>query len=87
MEKVIPPNELLNVKQPSLQYQSLFCKNHSMDSSLSYLADIVSAGFDSVLLNRIILIDLQKPLDTKNVPLKKMFSLRFSNKLINWLDP
>ena len=43
-------------------------------------------GFDSVLLTGMSLVDLQKALDNKNVPLKKMTSLRFSNQLINWFD-
>ena len=42
------------------KYKSGFCKNHSTDTSLSYLTDKVLTGFDSVLLTGMIPIDLQK---------------------------
>ena len=42
------------------KYQSGFCKNHSTDSSLSYLTDKMLTGFDSSLLIGMILNDFQK---------------------------
>ena len=46
------------------KFQSGFRKFHSTDSCLSYLQDKVAKGFDSDLLTRMILIDLQKAFDT-----------------------
>ena len=45
-------------------------------------------GFDSGLLTRMILIDLQKASDTINhyILLKKMASLAFSNHSIKWFQ-
>ena len=42
------------------KYQSGFCKNHSTDTSLSYLIDKMLTGFDSSLLIGMILNDFQK---------------------------
>ena len=42
------------------KYQSAFCKNHSTDTSFSYLTNRILTGFDSGLLTEIILIDLKK---------------------------
>ena len=46
------------------KFQSGFRKFHSTDSNPSYLQDKVSKGFDSDLLTGMILIDLQKALNT-----------------------
>ena len=48
------------------RYQSGFCRNHSTDTSLSYLTDKILTGFDSGLLTGMILIDLQKAFETIN---------------------
>ena len=48
------------------RYQSGFRKNNSTDTSLSYLVDKILTGFDSGLLAGMILIDLQKAIDTIN---------------------
>ena len=40
-----------------------FEKNHSTNFCLSYLTDKISKGFNSGLLNGVILIDLQKAFD------------------------
>ena len=67
------------------RYQSGFRKNHSTETSLAYLADKILTGFDSGLLTRMILIDLQNAFDTINhdILLKRILGLRFSNRLIN----
>ena len=61
------------------RYQSGFCKNHSTDTSFSYLADKILTGFDSGLLTEIILIDRQKAFHTINhdILLKKCRLLNF----------
>ena len=68
------------------RYQSGFRKDHSTDTSLSYLADKILKGFDSGLLTGMILIDLQKAFDTINHHIlpKKMLALRFSDHSKNW---
>ena len=52
------------------RYHSGFRKNHSTDlttqQSLEYLTNKILTGFDSGLLTRMILIDLQKAFDTIN---------------------
>ena len=70
------------------KYQSGFRKNHSTDTSLSYLTDKILTGFDSGLLTGMILIDLQKAFDTINhdILLRKMASLGFSNHSIMWFQ-
>ena len=70
------------------KYQSGFRKNHSTDTSLSYLTDKILTGFDSGLLTGMILIDLQKAFDTINhdILLRKMASLGFSNHSIIWFQ-
>ena len=69
------------------RYQPGFPKNHSIDTSLSYLTDKTLAGFGSGLLTKMILIDLQKTLETIScdILLKKMPALRFSDCSINWV--
>ena len=80
--------EYLTDKNILYKYQSGFRKNHSTDTSLSYLTNRILTGFDSGLLTGMILIDLQKAFDTINhdIPLRKMASLGFSNDSINWLQ-
>ena len=70
------------------RHQSGFHKNHSADTSLAYLMDSILTGFDSGLLTRVSLIDLQKALDTINhdILLRKMSALRFSDRSINWFQ-
>ena len=66
------------------KYQFGFRKNHLTDTSLSYLTNKILAGFNSGLLTRIILINLEKAFDTTNhdILLRKMTSLGFSNHSI-----
>ena len=47
-------------------YQSGFRKNHRMNTFLSYFAHKILAGFDSSVLNVMVLISLQKAFDTIN---------------------
>ena len=70
------------------KYQSGFLKNHSTDTSLSYLANGILTGFDLGLQTGMILIDLQKAFDTINhdILLNKMFSLGFSNHSTKWFQ-
>ena len=70
------------------KYQSGFLKNHSTDTSLSYLTNGILTVFDLGLLTGMILIDLQKAFDTINhdILLKKMTSLGFSNHSIRWFQ-
>ena len=69
-------------------YQSGFWKNHSTDTSLAYFMDKILTGFDSGLLTRMILINLEKAFDTINhdILLKKVSALRFSDCSINWFQ-
>ena len=55
------------------KYQSGFRKFHSTDACLSYRHDEITKGFDSGLLTGMLLIDLQKTLDTMdhNILIKK----------------
>ena len=80
--------EYLTDKIILYKHQSGFRKNHSTDTSLSYLTNRILTGFDSGLLTGMILIDLQKAFDTINhdILLKKMASLRFSNHSIKWFQ-
>ena len=70
------------------RHQSGLCKNHSTDTSPAYLTDKILTGFDSGLLTRMIPIDLQKAFDTinHNILLRKMSTLRFSDRSINWFQ-
>ena len=89
-EKVIHDQtmEYLTDNNIIYKYQSGFRKNHSTDTSLSYLTDKILTGFDSGLLTGMILIDLQKAFDTINhdILLRKMASLGFSNHSIMWFQ-
>ena len=59
-EKVIHEQtmEYLTDNNILYKYQSGFCKNHSTDTSPSYLTNKIMTGFDSGLLTGMILIDL-----------------------------
>ena len=48
------------------RFQSGFCKNHSTNTSLSFLMDKILTAFDSGLYTEMILIDLQKAFDRIN---------------------
>ena len=89
-EKVIHEQtmEYLTDNNILYKYQSGFRKNHSTDTSLSYLTNRILTGFDSGLLTGMILIDLQKAFDTINhdILLRKMASLGFSNHSIKWFQ-
>ena len=89
-EKVIHEQtmEYLTDNNILYKYQSGFRKNHSTDTSLSYLTNKIMTGFDSGLLTGMILIDLQKAFDTINhdILLRKMASLGFSNHSIKWFQ-
>ena len=89
-EKVIHDQTMKHLTDKNIlyKYQSGFRKNHSTDTSLSYLTNRILTGFDSGLLTGMILIDLQKAFDTINhdILLKKMASLGFSNHSIKWFQ-
>ena len=86
IEKIIHDQtmEYLTDNKILYRYQSGFRKNHSTDTCLSYLTDKILTGFHSGLLSGMILIDLQKALDTinHNILLKKMSSTGFSSQSI-----
>ena len=81
-EKVIHEQtmEYLTDNNILYKYQSGFRKNHSTDTSLSYLTNRILTGFDSGLLTGMILINLQIAFDTINLDilLKKIASLGLS---------
>ena len=87
IEKVLhdQPMNYLTENNIFYRYQSGFRKNHSTDTSLSYLTNKILTGSDPGLLTVMILIDLQRPLDTINheILLKKMSALKFSDRSIN----
>ena len=56
--------EFLHKHKVSYKSQSGFRKNHSTDFCLSCLTDKICNGFNTGLLNGMILIDLQKAFDT-----------------------
>ena len=68
------------------KFQSGFRRNHSTDTSLSYLNDKILRGFDKGLFTGMILIDLQKAFDTidHEIFLKKIKYLGFSKSTISW---
>ena len=55
---------LLSTNNVLYKYQSGFRKIHSADTCLSYLYDKITEGFDSGLLNGMVLIHLQKAFNT-----------------------
>ena len=68
------------------RHQLGFRQNHLTDTYLSYLTDKILTDFDSDLLTGMILIDLQKAVDTMNhnILLKKKSSIGFSSQSIAW---
>ena len=66
------------------RHQSDFGNNPSTNISLSYLADNILTGFDSILLTRMVLINLLKVFGIINQEmfLRKIASLGFSNHSI-----
>ena len=84
-EKVIHDQTMEYLTDSDILYKYQFGKNHSTDTSLSYL---ILTGFDSGLLTGMILIDLQKAFVTINhgILLRKMDSLGFSNYSIMWFQ-
>ena len=67
-------------------YQSGFRKNHSTDSCLTFLHDKILKDFDKGLMTGMILIDLQKAINTIDcdILLKKLSAIGFSNHTIGW---
>ena len=76
----------LNSRNLLYNYQSGFRKNHSNDFCLSFLNDKILKGFDQGLITGMILLDLQKGLDTINhdILLQKLYAIAFSKHLVNW---
>ena len=66
IEKVIhyQTSTFLNSKNVLYTYQSGFRKKHCTDFCLSYLNGKIFKGFDKGLMTGIILVDLQKAIDT-----------------------
>ena len=60
IEKVIHSQTMNCLTENNIlySYQSGFCKNHLTDTSFAHLMDRILKGFDSGLLNGMILIDL-----------------------------
>ena len=58
--------EFLSLNKVLFDYQSGFRKNHSTDTSLSFLNDKILNGLDDGLVTGMILIDLQKAFDKIN---------------------
>ena len=90
IEKVMHDQTMNYLTESKILYrhQSGFRKNHSTVTFLTYLTDKILTGFDSGLLTRVILIDLQKAFDPINhdILLRKMAVLRFSDRSINWFQ-
>ena len=84
-EKVIHDQTMEYLTDSNILYKYQSGKNHSTDTSLSYL---ILTGCDSGLLTGMILIDLQKAFVTINhdILLRKMDSLGFSNYSIMWFQ-
>ena len=68
------------------KYQSGFSTKHSTDTCLSLLNGKVLAGIDNGMLTGMILIDLQKAVDTIDhyIFFSKMVHLGFSDATISW---
>ena len=67
-------------------YQSCFRVNHSTDTCLSLLTDLILNGAENGKHTGLILIDLQKAFDTLDhkILLDKMKCIGFSDKTIKW---
>ena len=78
--------EFLDKHNILYKFQSGFQKTHSTDFFLSYLIDKKSKGFYSGFLTEMILVDLQKAVDTiaHNILLLKKLSLGFALEVIDW---
>ena len=92
IEKTIHNQEVqkyLDEKKILYRYQSGFRAHHSTDTCLSYLNDKILKGFEAKMFTGMILIDLQKALDTidHEIFLDKMACLGFSNSTILWFNP
>ena len=68
------------------KYQSGFRTKHSTDLCLSYLNDKILKGFDNGLFTGMILIDLQKAIDTidHKILLEKSKAIGFCDNTVNW---
>ena len=69
-------------------YRSRFRTNHSTSLCLSFLTDKILKGFNEGLLNRMILIDLQKAFDSisHEILFKKLKAMGFSEVCITWFQ-
>ena len=90
IEKVIhdQTSTFLNSRNLLYNYQSGFCKNHSTDFCFSFLNAKILKGFNQGLITGMILIDLQKALDTVNhdILLQKLYAIGFSKHSVNWFQ-
>ena len=88
IEKVIhnQTSTFLNCRNLVYNYQSGFHKNHSTDFCLSFLSAKILKGFDQGLITGMILIDLQKAVDTidNDILLQKLYVIGFSKHSVNW---
>ena len=88
MEKIIHNQTQLFLNDNNIlyKYQSGFRKYYSTDTCLSYLNDKVQIGFEQGWMTGMILIDLQKALDTidHDILLEKVHCLGFSEPTIQW---
>ena len=68
------------------KYQSVFRTKDPTDLFLSYLNDKIFKSFDNGIFTDIILIDLQKALDTidHNILLEKLKAIGFCDDTVNW---
>ena len=80
MQAFLDENKIL------FRFQSRFRKHFSTDLCLSYLNNKIATGFESGLHTGMVLIDLQKALDTINhkILINKMEFLGFSKNVIVW---
>ena len=80
--------EFLSLNKVLCDYQFGFRKNHSTDTCLSFLNEKMLKGFDDGLVTGMILIDLQKALDTINhdILLKKLSIIGFSDHTVKWFQ-
>ena len=76
--------KFLNDNNIFYKYQRGYRNNHSTDLFLSFLNDKILKGFDNGVYTGMILIDLQKALDTINheILLHKFIPIGFSNNTI-----
>ena len=81
-------NEFFLANKILYNYQSGFRTNHSNNLCLSFLTDKILKGFDEGLLTGMILIYLQKALETINheILLKKLEAIGFLDNCIQWFQ-